>query len=278
MLGKLKTKFAVFLDRGNTSLKITALLWKSAVSLLCKFSWYISTGITRLDGAQGKKQVWPPMVEPEVFWKQMCRIEKITCDIVVIFNALPLQWLGAAIMIWPPGNCAPLALPRYARVHLASPAKEAHFCDCRLTWGHFLCVFFFSLCHKAFCERPFALHRQQHENDKQSVDVSPPGKISADAHGYKHYCVMHHAVQWIAVQLQGTIASRGFATWLFKAQWRIHWQFRQLHMVKCKLRGSHLIKIQYTVLTKERPKLRQWSIFYKFRLLSNIWCNRNHDT
>jgi len=35
---------------------------------------------------------------------------------------------------------------------------------------------------EAFCERPFALHRQQAEKDKQTVDVAPPGKICADAH------------------------------------------------------------------------------------------------
>ena len=27
---------------------------------------------------------------------------------------------------------------------------------------------------KAFCYRPFALHRQQSEQDKQNVDVAPP--------------------------------------------------------------------------------------------------------
>jgi len=27
---------------------------------------------------------------------------------------------------------------------------------------------------KAFCERPFALYRQQAEKDKQNVDVAPP--------------------------------------------------------------------------------------------------------
>jgi len=33
-----------------------------------------------------------------------------------------------------------------------------------------------------FCVRPFALHRQQTEKDKQNVDFGPPEKISADAH------------------------------------------------------------------------------------------------
>jgi len=40
--------------------------------------------------------------------------------------------------------------------------------------------------HFPFCERPFALHRQQTEKDKQNVDFDPPGKISADAHVFNH--------------------------------------------------------------------------------------------
>jgi len=36
---------------------------------------------------------------------------------------------------------------------------------------------------KAFCERLFALHRQQPVKDKQILDLAPHGKISADAHG-----------------------------------------------------------------------------------------------
>ena len=35
---------------------------------------------------------------------------------------------------------------------------------------------------KRLVKCPFALHRQQFEKDKQSVDVATPGKISADAH------------------------------------------------------------------------------------------------
>jgi len=35
---------------------------------------------------------------------------------------------------------------------------------------------------KAFCERAFALHRQQHGKDKQNIEFAPPGKASADAH------------------------------------------------------------------------------------------------
>jgi len=38
-----------------------------------------------------------------------------------------------------------------------------------------------------FCVRPFALHREQPEKDKQNVDIAPQGKISADAHGNKYF-------------------------------------------------------------------------------------------
>jgi len=41
-----------------------------------------SRGVTRLDGVRGKKQVWRPMFEPEVFRKQIYYIEERACDIV----------------------------------------------------------------------------------------------------------------------------------------------------------------------------------------------------
>ena len=55
-----------------------------------------------------------PMFEPEVFQKQMYRVETSTCDIVRTFWRPP-QSFGALIVILRPENCAPLALPRYAR-------------------------------------------------------------------------------------------------------------------------------------------------------------------
>jgi len=35
---------------------------------------------------------------------------------------------------------------------------------------------------KAFCERPYAPHRQQPEKDQQNIEVAPREKISAVAH------------------------------------------------------------------------------------------------
>jgi len=57
-------------------------------------------GATRLDGAWGKKQVWRPMFEPEVFWKQMYCIEESAYDIIVTF------WSPAVIRRQE--RCAPL--------------------------------------------------------------------------------------------------------------------------------------------------------------------------
>jgi len=67
----------------------------------------IVRGVTRWDGARGKKQIRPPwskfgapMVKSEFFWRQIYCIEESTCDIVETFrrpcsdSALP-QWIGA---------------------------------------------------------------------------------------------------------------------------------------------------------------------------------------
>jgi len=60
------------------------------------FETQLPRGVTRLDGARGKKKFGASMFEP-VFRKQMCCIEESNCDIVETFRR--------------PGNCAP---PRYA--------------------------------------------------------------------------------------------------------------------------------------------------------------------
>jgi len=56
--------------------------------------------------------------------------------------------------------------------------QNAVFVTIAIKWSNF----FLSRKGKALCERPFTLHRQQPEKCKDFVDVSPPGKISADAH------------------------------------------------------------------------------------------------
>jgi len=62
-----------------------------------------------------------PMIKSEFFRRQIYCIEESNCDIVGTFlfgasssNAAPLQWFSAPIVNWRPGNCAPLATPRYA--------------------------------------------------------------------------------------------------------------------------------------------------------------------
>jgi len=59
--------------------------------------------VTTLDGARGKKQVWVPMFEPEVFRKQMYCIEVL----------VTLLGLLRPAVIRRPENCA-LAPRRYA--------------------------------------------------------------------------------------------------------------------------------------------------------------------
>jgi len=48
----------------------------------------LNRSVTRLDGARGKKQVWRPIFEPEVFRKQMHCIEEGTFEIVGLFGAV----------------------------------------------------------------------------------------------------------------------------------------------------------------------------------------------
>ena len=77
---------------------------KSRLWLIKDFVWI--RGVTRLDGVWGKKQVWRPVFEPEVFRKQMYCIEESTCDIVETFRR-PHKYSAS-------GELCPLALPRYA--------------------------------------------------------------------------------------------------------------------------------------------------------------------
>jgi len=58
--------------------------------------------VTRLDDARGKKQVWRPMFEPELFRKQMYYTEESTCG--WDFSSPPQSFV-APIVIRRPGNC-----------------------------------------------------------------------------------------------------------------------------------------------------------------------------
>jgi len=48
--------------------------------------WITARGVTRLDGARGKMQVWRPIFEPEVFRMQMYCIEECSWDILGFFG------------------------------------------------------------------------------------------------------------------------------------------------------------------------------------------------
>jgi len=58
-------------------------------------------GVTRLDGAQGKKQVWQPHVCTWCVWKQMYCIE----EYLWYFG----DFLVPSAFIWCLGNCVPLS-------------------------------------------------------------------------------------------------------------------------------------------------------------------------
>jgi len=57
----------------------------------------LDRGVTRLNGARGKKRVWRPLFEPEVFRKQMYCIRVSTCD---IFGALCTQGIVPSLRPW----------------------------------------------------------------------------------------------------------------------------------------------------------------------------------
>jgi len=69
-------------------------------------------GVTWLDGARGKKQVWHPYVgtwglsEANVLcWrKYLWQCWDFSAPLAVIL--CPPQWFGEPIVIWGPGNCA----------------------------------------------------------------------------------------------------------------------------------------------------------------------------
>ena len=71
------------------------------------------------------------------------------------------------------GKILPTPMPVYC-------CQRTHFCDCCRNMGP---VRYGVEGAKRFCERPFALHRQQAGKDKQNVDVASPAKFSAAAHG-----------------------------------------------------------------------------------------------
>jgi len=74
-----------------------------------------SRGVTRLDGAQGKKQILHPIFEPEVLGKQMHSIEESSCDIVGIFRPPP-QSSGAPRSDSASGVLCPPLPPGFAPV------------------------------------------------------------------------------------------------------------------------------------------------------------------
>jgi len=62
--------------------------------IISRVTFHANREVTRLDGARGKKQVWRPLFESELFQKQIYCIEESACDIVGAFRRPP-QHFGA---------------------------------------------------------------------------------------------------------------------------------------------------------------------------------------
>jgi len=81
-------------------------------SLLSQLILFVCRGVTKLDGTRGKKQVWRPMFEPEVFRKYSVLKKVLVCDIFGTFRRPPaIRRLHSNLA---PGELCPLCPPRYA--------------------------------------------------------------------------------------------------------------------------------------------------------------------
>jgi len=87
--------------------------------LWCLFDRHEARGVTRLDGARGKKQVWRPRVRTWAPPEQMYCIEKNTCDNLWDFRSPP-QWFGAQVNVLP--------LPPSLRPYLKRNARAFEAC------------------------------------------------------------------------------------------------------------------------------------------------------
>jgi len=75
-------------------------------------------GVTRLYGARGRKQVWHPMFEPEVFGMQMYCIEESTCDTVGTFRHPRSHSASPSVIPPPDSDSVPGELRSLARAGL----------------------------------------------------------------------------------------------------------------------------------------------------------------
>jgi len=77
---------------------VVSLQFTHVRSLVCRgsFFWVTNRGVTRLDGSRGKKQVWRPMFELEVFRKQMHCVEEST--LLGLFVLLESTLLGRFVL------------------------------------------------------------------------------------------------------------------------------------------------------------------------------------
>ena len=82
-------------------------------------------GVTRLDGARGKKLVWRPQVRTWGLSEANYCIEESACNIVGLLCA-PRSHSALPAVIWLPGNCVNLAPLRYAPAPTSSVFSQTH--------------------------------------------------------------------------------------------------------------------------------------------------------
>jgi len=118
---------------------LTRYIYRSTFVMVGDFSYHWCAtkatrirGVARLDGARGKKQVWRPMFESQIFRKQFYSIEEYSCDIVGIFGA-PHSHSAPLVVIRRPVNCAPL--PTSALRPWQEYLLLEYRCDSKPTWG-----------------------------------------------------------------------------------------------------------------------------------------------
>ena len=78
-----------------------------------KIRLWLRQGRNEVRWCPGQEASLAPPCSKQVFRKQTYCTEESTWDIAGTFRRLP-QWFGAPIVTRCPGNCAPLATPRYA--------------------------------------------------------------------------------------------------------------------------------------------------------------------
>ena len=104
----------------------------------------------------------PPCLNLRSFGSKCTVLKNVFVTLLGLYGA-PHSDLAPPLRFGARGIVTPLPPPRYAPVQYGA-------CSLWCKKG------------KAFCERAFALHHQQHGKDEQNIEFPHPAKVSADVH------------------------------------------------------------------------------------------------